>query len=90
MNLDIDKDVLDYITALDAKQYKQVARKIFALTLDALPPDSSLLQGYDNVRRADIGEFRVIYRIREDAVKIMMVGRRNDDAVYRALARKMR
>ena len=90
MNLKIDKDSIEYLGALDAKQFKQVTRKVFALTSDPLPPDSSLLQGHDSLRRADIGEFRIIYRILEDTVAIVLIGRRNDDAVYRALERKYR
>ena len=35
----------------------------------------------------DIGEYRIIYRIEEDLLKIALVGKRNDSAVYRELAR---
>ena len=84
MNLDLGKDAQDFLATLAAKQFRQVVRKVFALASDPLPPDSSLLKGYDNLRRADIGEFRIIYTIVNDLVKIVLIDRRNDDAVYRA------
>ena len=90
MKLEFERDALDFLAALEAKQFKQVARKVFALLGDPLPSDSALLQGYNDLRRADIGEFRVIYQTGDDVVHIILIGRRNDDAVYRALARKMR
>jgi mRNA interferase RelE/StbE len=52
--------------------------------------DSKLLAGYASYRRVDIGEFRIIYRYEsaQDTVTIVMVGKRNDDEVYRKLSRQ--
>jgi len=50
------------------------------------PRDSKELKGYP-YRGTDIGEYRIIYRLEEDVLKIALVGKRNDSAVYRELAR---
>ena len=34
-----------------------------------------------------IGEYRIIYRIQEDILKIALIGKRNDAEVYRQLER---
>ena len=50
---------------------------------DPEPPDSSLI-GYP-YRRADIGEYRIVYRVEGDCLKVALIGKRNDDEVYRQL-----
>ncbi len=88
MKLDTHRDALDFLDALEAKQFKQVARKMLGLMSEPLPPDSRALKGYEDLRRADVGEFRIIYRIKDDTVFIELIGRRNDDAVYRDISRR--
>jgi len=51
---------------------------------DPEPTESSQLIGYP-YRRADIGEYRIVYRVEEDCLKVALVGKRNDDEVYRQL-----
>lgn len=84
LKLNITKQVLKFFRSLPAKQYRQVFNKILALMEDPEPPDSSLLVGYP-YRRADIGEYRIIYRVEEDCLKVALIGKRNDDEVYRQL-----
>jgi mRNA interferase RelE/StbE len=50
------------------------------------PHDSKELKGQP-YRRTDIGEYRIIYRVEENVLKIALVGKRNDSAVYKKLAR---
>jgi len=84
LKLDITKQAAKFFRSLPAKQYRQVFNKIPALMEDPEPPDSSPLIGYP-YRRADIGEYRIIYRVEEDCLKVALVGKRNDDEVYRQL-----
>jgi mRNA interferase RelE/StbE len=44
------------------------------------------LKGYP-FRRTDIGEYRIVYRIDGETVKIPLINKRNDDQVYKALKR---
>lgn len=84
LKLDITKQVLKLFRPLPAKQYRQVFNKVLALMEDPEPPDSSPLVGYP-YRRADIGEYRIVYRVEEDCLKVALTGKRNDDEVYRQL-----
>lgn len=79
----------DFIRALEAKQFRQVMNKILSLLVDAKPADSIVLQGYEDLLRVDIGEFRIIYRFdNQDTITVLLVGKRNDDEVYKKLDRK--
>lgn len=84
LKLDVTKQATRFFRPLPAKQYRQIFNKILALMEDPEPSDSSPLVGYP-YRRADVGEYRVIYRVEEDCLKVVLVGKRNDDEVYRQL-----
>jgi len=71
---------------LPPKHRRQIAEKIVSLRHEPLPPDSEQLKGLD-YRRADIGEYRVIYRVEGNTLRIPLIGKRNDDEVYKKLKR---
>ncbi|WP_353740620.1 type II toxin-antitoxin system RelE family toxin [Desulfoferrobacter suflitae] len=75
---------MKFLRPLPARQYRQIFNKIPALMEDPEPSDSSPLRGYP-YRRADIGEYRILYRVEQDCLKVALVGKRNDDAIYRRL-----
>lgn len=83
--LALSRAVIDSINELQAKQFKQVMSKILSLLVEPTPPDSQQLRGYPGYRRADIGEFRIVYRFDENTVAISLIGKRNDDEVYKRL-----
>ena len=84
--LDLTKKALNFLDKLPPKQFKQVSRKIFSLMANPKPHDSKKLKG-SPYRGTDIGEYRIIYRVEDDVIKVAIVGKRNDSAVYRELAR---
>ncbi len=88
LKLDYTKDFLKELAELPPKHFKQVVSRVLALTGDPLPADSKQLQGHLGLRRVDSGEYRIVYDVTEDAVRIIIVGKRNDDEVYRLLDRK--
>lgn len=52
------------------------------------PPDFIAMKGKaSHYRRADSGEYRIIYRVNSDALEIILIGKRNDDEVYKRLLR---
>ena len=59
------------------------------MNIDPLPNDSKQLKGYADLYRVDSGEYRIVYRFKsqEDLVEIILVGKRNDDEVYKKLGR---
>jgi mRNA interferase RelE/StbE len=69
---------------LAAKQYKQVGSAIFNLLTNAEPHDSASLKGAKNgERRIDVGEHRIIYVLTGEEVTVLVIGKRNDDEVYK-------
>ena len=87
--LDGLKTVLDFLKGLQPKVSAQIAKKVLALNINPLPNDSKQLKGYSNLYRVDSGEYRIVYRFqaKEDLVEIILVGKRNDDDVYKKLNR---
>jgi mRNA interferase RelE/StbE len=88
LKLDYTRDFLKELGDLPPKHFKQVVTRVLALTADPTPPDSKTLQGHAGLRRVDSGEYRIVYDILDDTVRIIVIGKRNDDEVYRLLARK--
>ena len=84
--LDLTARSRKFLAGLPPKQFRQVVTKIFALLDDPAPPDSRPLVGAP-YRRADIGEYRIIYRVEAETLKVALVGKRNDSEVYRDLER---
>ena len=87
--LDGLQTVLDFLKGLQPKIAAQIAKKVLALNVDPLPNDSKQLIGYSGYYRVDSGEYRIIYNFNpeEDLVEIILLGKRNDDEVYKKLER---
>jgi mRNA interferase RelE/StbE len=85
--LDMTRDAYEFLKDLQAKQFKQVANKIFALLADPEPADASQLKGYD-YHQTDFGEYRIVYKFDVDTVYVVLIGKRNDDEVYKDLKKK--
>lgn len=88
MTLNLSKSARAFLDGLQPKQFKQVTSQILRLQADAYPHDAKHLAGNPGYRRIDCGEFRVCYRVEQEIIFVVVVGKRNDDAVYRDLARK--
>lgn len=63
LKLNPTKDALNFWNSLDAKQYRQIGRKILSLLVDPHPNDSRSLIGYPEYLRVDFGEYRIIYKV---------------------------
>lgn len=87
-DLRLTKEAYDFIRNLEAKPFKQVMAKILGPTAEPNPTDSSALKGYEDLFRADIGEHRIVYRFNSNTFSVLVVDKRNDDEVYKKLARK--
>ena len=84
LKLAITNDADKTLSALQAKQFKQVGSAILGLLRDPEPHDSRQLKGaHHSERRLDVGEYRVIYRLNADTVEVLVIGKRNDDEVYK-------
>lgn len=87
--LDGLQTVLDFLKGLQPKIAAQIAKKVLALNVDPLPADSKELTGYPGFYRVDSGEYRIVYQFDTDSdlIEVILVGKRNDDEVYKQLKR---
>lgn len=90
LNLKMSNQATKFLESLDAKQYRQVGKKVFSLMQEPLPPDSAGLSGAKHgERRVDSGEYRIIYAVTETEVDVQVIGKRNGDEVYRIWQRML-
>ncbi len=71
------------LAAVPQNVRRRIARKIDALTLEPRPPGVEKLKGFTDQYRVRVGDFRIIYTIRDLQwiVLILRIGNRKD--VYR-------
>jgi mRNA interferase RelE/StbE len=84
LKLSVSKRARKFLDGLPAKQFRQIVKKIFSLQEDPRPQDTEQLKGYPFLRN-DVGEYRIIYDVQEDTLRLILVGKRNDNDVYKQL-----
>ena len=82
--LSLSRASVRFLDTLPPKQYRQVARKIIMLMADPRPADAERLRGFE-YSRATAGEYRIIFDVQDGVLRIVAIGKRNDDEVYRRL-----
>ena len=87
LNIDFSSSALKFLKKLTGKPAKQIKKKLAELRVNPYPQDSSKLTGYP-FHRTDSGEYRIIYIVNGDTLEIKVVGKRNDDEVYKKLKRQ--
>ncbi len=79
-----------FMASLPAKHRRQVTAKIFLLAEKPVPPQSKILEGYAPLRRLRSGDYRIVYFVDHDVLKILLIDKRADDKVYQQVARKFK
>ncbi|MHB8317474.1 MAG: type II toxin-antitoxin system RelE family toxin [Acidithiobacillus ferrivorans] len=74
--LELTRDVLKFMYGLPPKQFKQVAASMLDLLRDPEPHDSRPLRGCA-CRRVDIEEYRMVYALPGDMLRVLLIGKRN-------------
>jgi len=87
LKLEITHNAFKFIQSLSPKQFKQIQMAIYDLMKNPEPNDSIPLKGYPDFFRKDIGEYRIIYRFDSENIYIELMGKRNDDEVYKQMRR---
>jgi mRNA interferase RelE/StbE len=85
--IDLSRQAVDFLTGLGPKPARQIAEKLRQLAADPTALPSEALKGYAPMRRLKSGEFRIIFAVEADVVQIRLIGKRNDDEIYKALER---
>lgn len=81
----LEKRVAKYISSCPVKHQTQLKAKILSLKNDPYPIDSKQLKGFEPYLRTDLGEYRIIYKVGDKIISVILVGKRNDDEVYKIL-----
>ncbi|MGO9743957.1 MAG: type II toxin-antitoxin system RelE family toxin [Roseiarcus sp.] len=87
LRIELSKQAADFLRAAQAKPARQIAEKLKQLAADPSALPSEVLKGYAPLRRVKSGEFRIIFRVDSDTVRVSLIGKRNDDDIYKALER---
>ena len=86
--IDIWPEAQDFLDTIAAKQQRQISVKIFLLAENPTPPTSKLLKDYAPLRRFRSGDYRIVYFIERDILRIPLIDKRRDDKIYRLVTRK--
>ena len=87
LKLELDRNIDRFLSRIPVKHANQISKKIQSLRSNPKPHDAKQLSGYD-LLRADSGEYRIIYQFDEEKLYIVLIGKRNDDEVYKILKRQ--
>ena len=88
LKINFSRQAEKFLRKAHPKHARQIGGKIMALRENPQPHDSIVLKGGASLyRRTDIGEYRVVYRVNADVLEIVLVGKRNDDDVYKMIRR---
>jgi mRNA interferase RelE/StbE len=85
--IDLSRQAAEFLRGLPPKPARQIAEKLRQLEADPNALPSEALKGYAPMRRLKSGEFRIVFAIEADVIQIRVIGKRNDDEVYKALER---
>ncbi len=90
--IDLKPKAKKFIDTLPPKHKRQIKDSILSLRDTPFPHDSKRLVGYEDYIRIDTGEYRIIYRyeIDKQLITVVLVGKRNDDDIYRIAKRTLK
>jgi mRNA interferase RelE/StbE len=88
--IDLSRQAAAFLEGLPAKQARQIAERLQALAIAPSALPTELLRGYAPLRRLRAGEYRIIFAVSDDIVEVRLIGKRNDDEIYKALERGWR
>ena len=75
-----------FMMSVSPKHARQIKTKFNALRLEPFPHDTKQLIGFP-FYRTDVGEYRIVYKVEQTILFIVLVGKRNDDEIYKKLKR---
>ena len=82
----LGKKAREFLSKLPPKQYTQIEAKLLQLRQNPFPQDWKHLKGFE-WNRVDVGEYRIIYMAQKGILDVPLIGKRNDNEVYKQLKR---
>ena len=77
LKLDLSLSDGDFIAGLPGNQLKQVVSAMLSLLKNPQPHDARPLAGMDGYCRVDSGDYRIVFRVVGDLLRVPLIGRRN-------------
>ncbi|MGQ0486394.1 MAG: type II toxin-antitoxin system RelE family toxin [Hyphomicrobiales bacterium] len=87
LKVKLSKQADRFLQKIPARHAKQIAERILALRNDPASTPTEDLKGHPPFRRLESGEYRAVYFIEEKTLFITLIGKRNDDEIYKQIAR---
>jgi mRNA interferase RelE/StbE len=88
--INLSKQAAAYLKQLPAKHARQIIEKLELVIEDAEKPPSEILRGYAPMCRLRAGEYRIVFLVEDDVIQVRLIGKRNDDEIYKALERSLK
>lgn len=89
MKIILSKSSEVFLSRVPEKHLQQILMRMEDLAKNPPPLDQVALKGnLRNYGRISSGEYRIIFMIEDNNLKIVLVGKRNDAEIYKILKRK--
>ena len=83
--IELYRPALRFLKTVPPKHGRQILGKIEELARGQdPPPDAKPLTGYP-FWRATAGEYRIVYDFTAETLSVIVIGKRNDDEIYRKM-----
>ncbi len=79
----VEKAVSRQIRRLPKEFHARIYSHLFALENDPRPPGCLKLQGEENVYRIRVGDYRILYEVRDEVLLVLVVKVAHRSDVYR-------
>lgn len=89
LKIQFTKHACKFLERLPQKHALQLKNTLQKLQTNPFPPDSRKLKGYTDYYRVSVGEYRIVYRTENATLLVPLIGKRNDDEVYKKLKQIM-
>ena len=87
LEIKLSKQAKKFLSTLPVKQATQIAQKILLLWQENTTILSQELKWYTPYRRIKSWEYRVVYIQEDQVISISLIGKRNDDEIYKMVGR---
>jgi mRNA interferase RelE/StbE len=85
--IDLSNQAISFLQKLPTKHAKQIGAKLLLLREVDTTLQSEEIKGKPPFRRVKSGEYRIIYLETDHTIFVSLIGKRNDDDIYKKLMR---
>lgn len=87
LSVDIRPRALDFIKEQTSKHQRQISKKIETLKDEPRPPNAKRLRGAEGFWRVRTGGFRIVYKVEDEKLLVVVVIAGNRKDIYGKLRR---